>query len=139
MEEQLVSFETAKLAKEKGFYEMCKDGYILKEDNEAEFHEGWWLWLNDNYKKYITEVSETNDWKLYGVPTQSLLQKWLRDEHKLVVLCDFEDDVNSQWGVSVFGDYEVHKKFNLFFGGLYKTYEEALEEGLYQALLLIKT
>jgi len=62
MEESTVSFETAKLDKEKGF-------------NQGRF----------NYPKYDEEgnVHFIGFNKGYSAPTQSLLQKWLREKHNI--------------------------------------------------------
>jgi hypothetical protein len=64
MKEQLISFETAKLAKEKGFNE------------------------NVDYS-YVEDTTPTNICNSeLGVPTQALLQKWLREKHKIEVLIE---------------------------------------------------
>lgn len=65
------------------------------------------------------------------------IQKWLREVHNIHIdirmIEDEEDYEKITWAFQViaknlFGDVEY---------GDFKTYEEALEEGLYQALLLI--
>ena len=126
MQEQLISFETAKLAKEKGFdipqnkmYSFgCK---MFSNIPEITFHDG-------NKYECFYEPYNWNDGigfgstKYYSAPTQSLLQKWLRDVHKKDVYCwpceSQIDDSNTTWtsGKSV------------------GTYEEALEVGLINAL-----
>ena len=67
MEEQLISFETAKLAKEKGFTYAYE--FYDKEGNIVDFGivGGW------------TDCHDEN----YAAPTQSLLQKWLREKHDI--------------------------------------------------------
>ena len=66
MEEIRVSFETAKLAKEKGFDIDC----------------GWKLRKLENGSFTHTNSSELG----IEQPTQSLLQKWLREVHNINVL-----------------------------------------------------
>ena len=66
MKEQLISFSTAKLAKEKGF-----DNY----DVANYYREGINYALNNSGTSTIKEVGN------YPAPTQSLLQKWLREKH----------------------------------------------------------
>lgn len=66
--------------------------------------------------------------------SQSLLQKWLRDEHKI--------DINIDRGGKE-GHYIVfiHRYGYIYEGDgpkLFSSYEEALEEGLKQALLLLE-
>ena len=62
----------------------------------------------------------------YPAPTQSLLQKWLRDVHKKDVYCwpceSQIDDSNTTWTS----------------GKAVGTYEEVLEVGLIEALKAIK-
>jgi len=70
MKEELTSFETAKLAKEKGF-NINVFKYFFDSCNsliETSFIAG-----NHNNFGHIS------------IPTQSLLQKWLREEHKIEV------------------------------------------------------
>lgn len=144
MKDQIISFNTAKLAKEKGFDEKV-----------------FWYWENNNSNviqasKDITYIGgfKANSHKGFrgdkkykkipyiSRPTQSLLQKWLREKHKIFV--------------SVIEDYDLEKD-SWFFGYTinyivkdikdlgtedinfdYETYEKALESGLQQALKLIK-
>lgn len=122
MKEQLVSFETAKLAKEKGFEESCEKLW-------ANYYSGEPL----NKWKLIDEVSDITgiafmEWK---APTQALLQRWLREEHSL-------DIEIRKWSIGycflLFVDYDPIGDEST--GN--KTYEEALEKGLFEALKLIK-
>lgn len=112
MKEQLITFETAKLAKEKGFR--------LLVDFESSY------------------------------PTQSLLQKWLREKHNIDVVISperYSNGVNylvqaQKWDLNA--DPEVNLNF-VIKGSCwyndnheYPTYEEALEKGLQEALKLIE-
>ena len=114
MTDQLISFETAKLAKEKGFnITGCTSRY----------------WNN-------TLVTGAN---IQGVaaPTQSLLQKWLREVHNIhmfvsittndIFLCRI---LNPLFKNGSEGRFIICKMCN--------TYEEALEQGLIEALKLIQ-
>lgn len=115
MEDQLISFEAAKLAKEKGFDIHCR------------FH-----YDKENGNLYENEDFPYNSWNgsLFA-PTQSLLQKWLREKHKLFVYVLDDDRINKYyWGVSNLFSSSENPDFN--------TYEEALEVGLQQALKFIK-
>jgi len=123
VKDQIVSFETAKLAKEKGYnyaYEFYDtDGNILPYGMEG----GW----------------DTSHEHSYAAPTQSLLQKWLREEHQISV--EVDGMYTTLWRAQIFRirsmeqqpDYLPIKE--LFFDE--KTYEEALEKGLQEALTLI--
>ena len=98
MEEQKISFETAKLAKEAG-------------------------WNGDMYDREYNPVPH----KIYT--TQSLLQKWLRDEKKLMIGMVYYAMNNGYW------EWRVHYK--PFFGSE-PSYEEALEIALKRCLILLK-
>ena len=140
MEETLISFETAKLAKEKGF-----GGKGLTTPN-GYFRESNLCNIPCNNKSDFCGKDE------FSAPTQSLLQKWLREEHKLEVHVsfnpdwDFKKDSNEclcknngyrvDWGfVGIWKTYEKNayplERKNI------KTYEEALELGLLESLKLI--
>jgi hypothetical protein len=90
MKDQLVSFETAKLAKEKGFDILCTkmfshDVDYMKAPNVGDvikFHDGdknecFCDPYNWNGTKSPTSM------KYYSVSTQSLLQRWLREKHDI--------------------------------------------------------
>jgi hypothetical protein len=129
MKDTLISFETAKLAKEKGFYHMEANvfgdnkAYSLGDEALINAHEG------NVVEGYIL------------APTQSLLQKWLRDEHGLIVesqICSTFRKGTYSWVIfklrSKLGEHHPRVE------DLDKeqaSYEEALEIGLFQALKLI--
>jgi len=119
MEEQLISFGTAKLAKEKGFDEPV---YAIYSGNQLGiFTENDTIFNKWNHCRDAT----------YSAPTQSLLQKWLREKHSIDVLVDkgFLCDNYS---------HEIYHKNDMFESEyIFKTYEKALEKGLYEALKLI--
>ena len=121
MKEQLISFETAKLAKEKGFNIPCLFGYGKKEElktyNKA-----------DDFNSYVGTYTQIS------APTQSLLQKWLREAHDLYVYCIPNINVLGVWHYVV----EFKNKASNEISQHYDTYEEALEKGLQEALKLIK-
>ena len=144
MEEQLISYETAKLAKEKGFDEKVyreydKSGYLRCTSKSADVVLG----------PYDELLKSTE----YPAPTQSLLQRWLREVHNcfIDILPHRDgDSKNKQWKSKkdVFWSVEVDyygKDFKIeltddadFTQHFNKSYEEALEIGLQEALKLIK-
>jgi hypothetical protein len=155
MKEQLISFKTAKLAKEKGFKELCDSHYF----EDGEFRENTITNYNDGEVTYEIEEFEEN-WNdgfltkkngercfgcsksqgyldTFSAPTQALLQKWLREEHKMIVeiIFDYEYEV---WEFECFYPDSVDKAVTYYSDIFqFKTYEEALEAGLKQALELI--
>lgn len=123
MKDELISFETAKLAKEVGFDKYC---------NYSADPEGIYETLKPlkNSDKDITSIKD-----MCVVPTQSLLQKWLREKHKILVWIK-PNPLLGMWSAYVdngIGDFLV--KDTIF----ENTYEAALEVGLLQTLKLIKT
>ena len=97
MEEQYITFETAKLAKEKG----CKNSLGLT--------------------------------PLAFDCTQASLQKWLREVHNIHIQIIFLP-INSRFIFAIYkyGKEDIESVLE------YETYELALEEGIKQALNLIK-
>lgn len=149
MEEQLMSFETAKLAKEKGFILKGRDDriyfYVLKTVGRYKEGDLEQIYLDETCCD--TEYVKPNN-RLYA-STQSLLQKWLREIHNINVqayphLTDIyrfyiekinfsyktSDGRTPEFKVQLSRDWS--KDYNK-----YKTYEEALEVGLQEALRLI--
>ena len=120
MKEQLITFETAKLAKEKRF---GLDKYLSIDDENPKN-----LSSNFNPREY-------QPW--YFDLTQSLLQKWLREQFSLHIAINVGLPHNCPImyysNVIKFGMYHKSKFKSKFFN----TYEEALEEGLREALKLI--
>ena len=135
MEEELITLQTAKLAKEKGFDVRCEKAYfetgrhILEtiRDGEITFPYKPPRILKRNYGDEFTIF-------IAEAPTQSLLQKWLREEYNIIVLVDYEGIDGYYYK---FYSYKEGNKNYDASDKNYNTYEEALEAGLYQALLLL--
>lgn len=154
MEEQLVSFETAKLAKEKGFD--YKTSYGYHNDEELTEHsilqnQGDYMWSDELETEiyYIEEYSpncKAWDWNrsnyYTSAPTQSLLQKWLREKHELFITIESMWDYTTNCHATVSTmrtDLKQQPVCNIIF---FETkdcveYEPVLEEALYEALKLI--
>ncbi len=129
MTEQLVKFETARLAKEQGFDWGCQDCF---NSHGNTYSNGWceilddWFEGQDFFNSKI-EKKQTSH-KYYTLPTQSLLQKWLREEHDIKIIPPVH---YSRFGYSCNIIYNEDTKF-------FETYEEALEIELQEALRKIK-
>lgn len=122
MEEQLILLETAILCKEKGFDEPTFSYYEkgkLQTRAKDHFH-------NDNFYDGMGYIK-------HSAPTQSLLQKWLREKYNIHIHIIYN-----------FGTYLYSiKKLNDVIQPdtsfkEFKSYEEALEIGLFEVLNLIK-
>lgn len=132
MQEQLISFETAKLTKEKRFDLYCNFVYKLnKEFRQVVYYEG----TDDNYNEGFVKNSEIEEYQfseeIFTAPTQSLIQKWLREKHNIHI----ETEYKWEYDYYVFHIGRAGKIARGLKG--FKTYEEALEKGLQEALKLI--
>jgi hypothetical protein len=133
MTDQLISFETAKLAKEKGFNEECIYYYSNKTGILKPF-------MFDDNPKVISIQNGTNAGLLTIAPTQSLLQKWLRDKHNIHIYISTTPKFDKLQGSKYKAAIDVpFQPFKWTTGHYYlgNTYEEALEQGLQEALKLI--
>lgn len=151
MEEKIVEFKLAKIAKDKGFsvggydeYTQYHEEYIYDEGpkhpelhvkDEIRFNDGW-------YHKNLEESCDFSNeyYTSYEAPTQSLLQKWFIDEHNILVVPEpsLVESGNSRglrytWYI-VKQDLTTVEDSALLG---YSTYEEALEVGLEEAFKLI--
>ena len=116
IEEQFVSFETAKLLKEAGFDIPCTSQYT---DNGF----GW-----DNLSLANYNSCES----LFSRPTQALAARWLREVYEIDVMVDV---YNRDYYVC-----NVYKNKHLMIirNIVTSSFEKALEEGLCEAIKLIK-
>lgn len=132
MKEQLISFETAKLAKEKKFYDINVNGKVrisqdYMYDSDGHIHSFYELFKGD------FKIGEDS---LYNAPTQSLLQKWLREKHNIHVNVSYDLTFTFKINGDLKGNpYIKYSEISDFWG---RTYEEALEKGLQEALKMIK-
>lgn len=131
MEEQLISLSVAKLAKEKGFNSGSKNVYIEHiNGGKVEYYDDYYTINNRKGFDLSNDI-----WVVYEAPTQSLLQKWLREKHKLCFTFFGGKHFYS------FGLLKPEIKSLAFVRGEEDEeglYEKALEIALEKALLLIK-
>ena len=130
MEDTRVTFETAKLAKEKGFFQETNRLEIPYYNYKGAFKGDVSDW---RIRKYI-RGENTSDIEFVSAPTQSLLVKWLREEHNIIVLVDYEGIDGYYYK---FYSYKEGNKNYDASDKNYNTYEEALEAGIQEALKLI--
>ncbi len=142
MEEQLITFDTAKLAKERGFnipcrariqcshYHFVKDNIIPNDIGLA--NKEMFAPIKDWNKK---QVSHRGNLDLYtSLPTQALLQKWLRETYKIYIYCTPKPitRLSGKQVIKWANNISIRKN------KMSNTYELALEIGLQEALKLIK-
>lgn len=121
IEESYVSFDTAKMLKEAGFDVPCTSQYT----------EGMGVW-NVEYPYNFNE----DDFG-YSRPTQALAARWLREVYNVAIYSLYDDDME-QWFyvVDAFTKNPVINSFQS--GSEYDDYESAFEDGLREAIKLIK-
>jgi hypothetical protein len=143
MTEELITFETALLAKEKGFdipvlYGVY--GYKMKLTSEK----------SGTLINWNTKSKQQKHSKATSVPTQSLLQKWLREKHIIDTnpICNYHHQkgrmyhagiifINAKGEVDIIIIPETDKSLDTIHR-YYESYEKAIEEALQEALKLIK-
>lgn len=117
IEEAYVSFETAKLLKDKGFDERLLTFYITDEMKE----EGCFQIMAFTDDKIDNSHSDY----CYLAPTLQMAMKWLREVHKAFISITYENDgvFTANLKVPLKGiDCMIDNKHNCWF-----TYEEAVE------------
>ncbi len=122
IEEQFVSFETAKLLKEAGFDVPCTSQYT---DNGF----GW-----DN----LSRVNYNSCESLFSRPTQALAVRWLREVHGIHIFSNYFFEDGTWFYVIV--DLKESDEVRAIHPDIrsYQSSEEALEAGLQEAIKLIK-
>ena len=125
IQEEVVTYEVAKLAKEKGFSQhIGDDAYVVENEYDDKYEVGccYPIPFIPDYLPTIT------------APTQSLLQRWLREEKKVEAYVRHFEETNKyphHFGIIITDD----KGQTLEIGGkLFDTYELALEDALKYAL-----
>jgi hypothetical protein len=118
MNEQIVSLKTAELAKEKELdFELDLGGNCTCYNKENEL------------LSYHVHFQYPDRSEYVFAPTQGLLQKWLREVHKIHIGVDYDRHGWSYFLTNIKNDTgEVNWSKD------YTTYEEAIEAGLYRAL-----
>ena len=160
MKEQLISFETAKLAKEKGFglgendyvilptvYELDGSlynngeltGSVERKYRNNSNHLG--ADTIDDFEASVFCLDNSLDEYILA-PTQSLLQRWLREQHNINITIhelDYRYTIiknKPSWIYKLLGIGNNNLNFESDMN--YNKYEVALESGLQEALKLIK-
>lgn len=127
MQEQKINFETAKLAKEKGFPQsLSHSQHInLKEDE-------WKLYSSTDADELDNSIGIGENIRC-SAPTQSLLQKWLREVHNIDVVVG-----STYLGYNVvLWNRNTYKLHHISPVNIAEKYEDVLEIGLMEALKII--
>ena len=124
IEEQFVSFDTAKMLKEAGFDVPCNSQYM---------HNGFRWNAGSSTKVNFNEYRT-----VFSCPTLALAARWLREVHHYAVCVWYSADYE-KWFYA-HGDmnnmaFDVEYNISEF---IFDSYEQALEAGLQEAIKLIK-
>ena len=124
IEEQYVSFETAKLLKEKGFDEECIANYIVDVSipHKASINV---YGLKHNNTDYLTY----SDIRFICAPTQQMTLRWLREMHNIPI-----NVLYSRIYVHHYKFTCVTKKHEIGDAHRYDTYEQACEAAILYCL-----
>ena len=144
MEEQLINFETAKLAKEKGFNIPTRNFYADFTWKSIEVYSC----IEVGYNEFTDSMENNHGFgDITLIPTQSLLQKWLREVHNIEVLISRIPPeavlADKNKGKNILRNYNcyvwnLNSNPRISNNGIFlDIYEEALEAGLQEALKLI--
>ena len=119
MKDTRIIFETAKLAKEKGF---TQNPYKIPYSYRYEF--------TDNTGCVLSYSLFNPSSNICTAPSQSILAKWLREKHNIHLIAYKNINIDGyDWCfITTDGITNINS---------YKTYEEAYEIGLQEALKLI--
>jgi hypothetical protein len=124
--EDYVSFETAKLLKEKGFDFCCEFQYINCLSGCPFLTD-----IHDDAGCYYknSEIGQDE----YSAPTLQMTMKWLREVHKLHIevnpaVFDYKhDDIHDGWSCEIMHLSSMAYNADFDFQKKYSTYEEACE------------
>lgn len=165
--EQFVTLETARLAKQAWFDWECSTFYTETFDYTSQEGTGKFEFRRDDNLRYRNPNDDRNSFvnnkgtlleykfKMYSAPTQSVLQRWLREVKNIEICIDWEiefEEKDLDWNerryfynidthvdniplLSINDDYWAEGYHT--FGDSYSTYEAALEAGLQKCLTLL--
>lgn len=134
IEEQYVSFDTAKLLKEAGFDAPCRGIYRAYRMGNSVFRE----YDRKNTKDDLCWNTEDGFQYEYLAPTQALAARWLREAHGIHVFSFFQYHTQ-RWVYYVANLSAPCAEIGMIFSeNDYDNYENAMEDGLREAIKQIK-
>lgn len=128
--EDYVSFETAKLLKEKGFDEYNPLWYDLNKSSEGPFFYKEIGWYGHNSYDY-------NGKSIISAPTQQMVMRWLREVHKILIVIDYAFNIKTGLFFKLKYPCTSDEYYLKNSKGGYKTYEEAVEAAIKCCLNII--
>ena len=122
--EDYVSFDIAKLLKEKGFDEPCECFYDT-ENNDPSIVNGWMVISNSELEK--------REFVCYSAPTLQMAMKWLRDIHNYsisICLDSYVEPYDNEYYILIRRKKDLFEEISPCEQVYFKTYEEAAEAAI---------
>lgn len=123
--EDYVSFETAKLLKEKEFDEICSYIWGITHIDKSYVLQKWIITNGQIKNSDLTDGA-------YTAPTQSLALKWLREVHRIeiyIVLSELNADNRRKYMFDIYSS-DINRGFDSVQKEEFNSYEEAVEAAL---------
>lgn len=125
--EDYVSFETAKLLKEKGF-----EGYSIINIYDEDAVNAYIKELKEKHLPYSSDDPKLKEF-YYTIPTLQMAMKWLKEKHNIVVEPFIREDTKYVWYIHRI-ETRFNKKYLVFCWGSknikYESYEQACEAAI---------
>lgn len=138
MKEELISFKTAQLAKSKGFNWEVSNSYIIKSGKQVHIINMFKHNANIIPEELFENINHDSKFTrgYISAPTQSLLQKWLREERNIYIDIRCAFGSNGQYFFSL---HQIVYPYRTLLASdkYYNTYEEVLEDALFSALVYL--
>lgn len=131
MKEKIISFETAKLAKEKGFNIPTRNFYADISWNNKEVY----TCSEIGHPEYTIDMGENHGFgDIILIPTQNILQKWLREIHNIDIT--IPPSKLGYFATISYWDKDGNSK-EIEANNYYFKYEIALEEAFKKSLKIL--
>ena len=128
IQEDYVSFEVAKLLKEKGFDEICSYEWGVPDIDGGYILQKWSIYNGEIRNSELIDDA-------YAAPTHQMACKWLREIHNKH--CDIGYDIDLEWYFQIIDlketveyDYPEIEYYHAENETGFKTYEEAVEAAI---------
>lgn len=125
--EDYVSFETAKLLKEKGFREITNRYYNAQYDQIRTVSDTFMMdWNDEEYMRSITMPGSVS------IPTIQMAMNWLREIHNIFIQVDYIWSSKELYTYT-FDIYNMKRARSIFstpYGESFNSYEEACETAI---------
>lgn len=126
--EEYVSFEIAKLLKEKGFNELCDTRYYGDDGSIPSYIRERWEDGGDICPMSNSDLDDGSKYADISAPTLQMAMKWLREVHDCPIEILWHWDANSQCSYWYFVHHmELKPRPRIEY---YDTYEEAMEAAI---------